>query len=172
VTWSLRPASIGDAERLAAFGHRVFSETFAADNDPAQLARYVDAAYTPDVQARELRDPAITTWLACDADDRMIGFAQMRRGPAPPSVIGHAPLELWRLYVDREWHGHGVAAALTKVVVAAAAGEGAGCLWLGVWEHNRRAQAFYRKHGFVPVGAHVFLFGTDEQTDQIWVRAL
>jgi ribosomal protein S18 acetylase RimI-like enzyme len=49
---------------------------------------------------------------------------------------------------------------------------GAETMWLGVWERNVRAQSFYRKHGFAPVGAHVFLFGTEEQTDQIWVRAL
>ena len=172
MTWLVRPGSIGDAERLAAFGHRVFSATFAADNDPLQLARYVDAAYSPAAQASELVDGAITTLLACDAEDRILGFAQVRRGPAPASVMDPAPLELWRLYVDREWHGRGVAAALMKAVVQTAVGEGARTLWLGVWERNSRAQAFYRKHGFAPVGAHVFMFGTEEQTDQIWARAL
>ena len=172
VTCVVRPGSITDAERLAAFGHRVFSDTFAADNDPAQLSSYVDAAYTPEVQAGELANAAITTWLACDADDRLLGFAQVRKGPAPPSVTGPSPLELWRLYVDHEWHGHGVAAALMKAVVEGALNDGAGTLWLGVWERNPRAQAFYRKHGFEPVGAHVFMFGTEEQTDQIWVRVL
>ena len=172
MTWIIRTASVADAQSLAAFGHRVFSDTFAADNDPTQLSRYVDAAYTPAAQAGELADPAITTWLACDADDRPIGFAQVRRGPAPPSVSGPSPLELWRLYVDGQWHGRGVAGALMQTILDAAALEGAGTLWLGVWERNPRAQAFYRKHGFVPVGAHVFLFGTEEQIDQIWARAV
>ncbi|AMY11777.1 Protease synthase and sporulation negative regulatory protein PAI 1 [Luteitalea pratensis] len=172
MTCVVRPGAIADAERLAAFGHRVFAATFAADNDPAQLARYVDAAYTPAVQAAELADAAIATWLACDADDRLLGFAQVRLGPAPASVTGPSPLELWRLYVDHEWHGRGVAADLMQTVCEHAARERAGVLWLGVWERNPRAQAFYRKHGFVPIGAHVFMFGTEEQTDQIWVRAL
>jgi ribosomal protein S18 acetylase RimI-like enzyme len=167
----VRPGTVADAERLAAFGHRVFSATFAADNDRVQLARYVDAAYTPATQAAELADVAIATWLACDADDRVLGFAQVRRGPAPSSVRGPS-LELWRLYVDQEWHGQGVATALMKTVLGAAAREGAGTLWLGVWERNPRAQAFYRKHGFTPVGTHVFMFGSEAQTDQIWVRAL
>jgi len=172
VTCIVRPGTADDAARLAAFGHRVFSATFAADNDPVQLARYVDAAYAPAAQAAELADAAIATWLACDADDRLLGFAQVRRGPAPSSVPGPSSLELWRLYVDHEWHGRGVATTLMKTVVDAAAREGAGTLWLGVWERNPRAQAFYRKHGFTPVGTHVFMFGTEEQTDQIWVRAL
>ncbi|WP_255964558.1 GNAT family N-acetyltransferase, partial [Staphylococcus aureus] len=29
-------------------------------------------------------------------------------------------------------------------------------IWLGVWEHNPRAQAFYKRHGFKVVGEHHF----------------
>jgi ribosomal protein S18 acetylase RimI-like enzyme len=36
-----------------------------------------------------------------------------------------------------------------------------------VWERNRRAQAFYKKSGFVDVGTQTFLVGTDEQTDRV-----
>ena len=43
-------------------------------------------------------------------------------------------------------------------------------LWLGVWERNERANAFYRKCNFVDVGAHVFMVGSDAQTDRILVR--
>jgi ribosomal protein S18 acetylase RimI-like enzyme len=42
---------------------------------------------------------------------------------------------------------------------------GARTLWLGVWEHNARAIAFYRKHGFRQIGSHPFLLGQDLQTD-------
>jgi GNAT superfamily N-acetyltransferase len=44
--------------------------------------------------------------------------------------------------------------------------------WLGVWERNPRANAFYRKVGFTDVGSHVFMVGTDPQTDRIMVRHL
>jgi len=49
---------------------------------------------------------------------------------------------------------------------------GARTMWLGVWERNPRGQAFYRKVGFTPVGTQSFVFGTESQTDQIWMRAL
>jgi len=45
-------------------------------------------------------------------------------------------------------------------------------LWLGVWERNPRAIAFYTKCGLVDVGAHAFIFGTEEQTDRVMARAL
>jgi ribosomal protein S18 acetylase RimI-like enzyme len=44
-------------------------------------------------------------------------------------------------------------------------------LWLGVWERNPRAIAFYAKCGFVDVGEHAFIFGTEEQTDRVMARA-
>jgi RimJ/RimL family protein N-acetyltransferase len=49
----------------------------------------------------------------------------------------------------------------------AARHRGAKTLWLGVWERNHRARAFYAKCGFRDVGDHIFLFGTDPQTDLV-----
>jgi len=42
-------------------------------------------------------------------------------------------------------------------------------LWLGVWERNPRAIAFYKKVGFVDRGSHEFLVGSDRQTDRVLV---
>ena len=45
-------------------------------------------------------------------------------------------------------------------------------LWLGVWERNPRAIAFYRKAGFVEVGSHTFVLGSDPQRDLVLVAPL
>jgi len=45
-------------------------------------------------------------------------------------------------------------------------------LWLGVWEHNHRARAFYRKWNFHDVGTHVFHLGEDLQTDILMQRSI
>ncbi len=45
-------------------------------------------------------------------------------------------------------------------------------MWLGVWERNPRAIAFYIKSGFVEVGSHVFIVGNDRQTDLVLVSSL
>jgi len=87
-------------------------------------------------------------------------------------VRGPAPLELKRLYVARAWHGHGVAQALMDAALTAARAHGAQTLWLGVWERNARAAAFYRKYGFTRVGEHTFVLGTDPQTDWVLARPL
>ena len=83
---------------------------------------------------------------------------------APPRI------ELKRLYVARAWHGRGVAQALMDAALDAARARGAQKLWLGVWERNPRAVAFYAKYGFVRVGEHTFVLGGDAQTDWLFVR--
>ena len=49
-----------------------------------------------------------------------------------------------------------------------------GCdvIWLGVWERNPRAIAFYEKMGFATVGGHSFMLGRDLQHDLVMSRAL
>jgi diamine N-acetyltransferase len=168
---TVRRGISSDAGSLAELAARTFRDTFAAHNDPQDMALHVAQAYGPVQQGRELADPNIMTLLA-DVGGQAVGYAQLRRGPAPACVAGEAPIELWRLYVDREWHGHGIAQELMRHVDLEARRGAARTLWLGVWERNQRAKAFYRKWSFVDVGSHVFMVGSDAQTDRILVRSL
>ena len=45
-------------------------------------------------------------------------------------------------------------------------------MWLGVWEHNPRAQRFYEKNGFRIVGRHTFQLGYDPQTDLLMQKEI
>jgi len=76
------------------------------------------------------------------------------------------------LYVAAAWHGRGVARALMAAAAAEAERRGAQTLWLGVWERNARAQAFYRKWNFRDVGEHIFQLGADRQRDILMERSL
>ncbi len=160
-----------DAAALAELAARIFQDTFAADNDPADMALFLAETYGVRQQGGELVDPAITTFLA-EVDGVLAGYAQLRRSDVPTCVTGDTPIELWRLYVSQAWHGRGVARDLMAAVEQTARRLGARTLWLGVWEHNARAQAFYHKYGFTDVGAHDFLLGTDRQVDRIYQRSL
>jgi diamine N-acetyltransferase len=168
---TIRPGTVEDAQLLAAFARRTFAETFAAQNDPARLAAFLDATYGAEQQRRELADPDWTTLLAED-DGALAGFAQVRDRPVPACVRAPAPLELGRLYVDRPWHGTGVAGALMDEVLRVATERGGRSLWLGVWQENPRAIAFYRRWGFEIAGEQVFEVGGDPQTDWVMVRVL
>ena len=171
MTVVMRAAVPDDAAKLAEIARRTFEETFGAVNDPADMALHLSGAYGLAQQSAELADPGISTILAEGGAD-LAGYAQLREGPAPPCVSGPRPVELRRFYVDRPWQGQGVAQTLMLAVLEEASRRGAGTLWLGVWERNDRAQAFYRKCGFVDVGSQPFMLGRDRQTDRIMTRPL
>jgi GNAT superfamily N-acetyltransferase len=168
---TIRKAALGDAVVLADLARTTFYDTFAATNDAADMALHLQRAYGVPQQAKELEDAGITTLLV-EQDGSAIAYAQIRDDHVPECVTGAAPVELWRFYVRSEWHGRGVAQPLMDRVRAEARQRGARTLWLGVWERNDRARAFYAKCGFVDVGEHVFLFGTDPQTDRVMVSPL
>ena len=83
-----------------------------------------------------------------------------------------ANLELMRIYLDNGWHGRGLAQALLKEVVRAARTLGGDSIWLGVWERNGRAIAFYEKSGFRRVGATEFRLGDRLHQDLVMVAEL
>lgn len=168
---TIRVAADADAPVLAELARRTFYDTFAASNDPADMELYLSQAYGPDQQGREISDPSMTTLLV-EHESEAIAYAQLRNDHVPECVTGPAPIELWRFYVRHGWHGRGVAQSLMERVMLEARHRGAQTMWLGVWERNDRARAFYRKCGFVEVGDHIFLFGTDPQTDLVMTLQL
>jgi ribosomal protein S18 acetylase RimI-like enzyme len=167
----IRQSRPEEAAALSALAERLFRDAFGDQNRPADLEMYIRKAYGERQQAAELEDQDVNT-LMVEVDGRLAGFAQIRSGNPPHCVPAPSPLELWRFYVDGRFHGRGVAQALMKAVVGAARTRGADTLWLGVWERNPRAQAFYRKCGFEDVGQQGFLVGTDLQTDRVMALRL
>jgi GNAT superfamily N-acetyltransferase len=163
----LRDAGIADAAQLAEFGARTFRETFAADNSDEDMRAHLDASFGPAIQRREIEDPDIDSLVLVDVSGRWLGFAQLRARSSAPGVPPEGSIELWRFYVDQPWHGKGVAGPLMSGAKQRAMERGATSLWLGVWERNSRAQAFYRKHGFAGVGRKTFVVGSDPQSDDV-----
>ncbi len=166
---SIRVAGPDDALVLAELAETTFRETFAAVNTPANMDLHCLSSYGEARQARELSDPAWLTLLCAEAD-QPVGFAQLRRGDAPDCVAGARPAEIHRFYVRQPWHGSGVARELMNTCLGRLAEGDADIIWLGVWEHNPRAIAFYRRYGFTEVGDHVFPVGDDPQRDIVMVR--
>lgn len=119
----------------------------------------------------ELADPAVT-YLVAETGGAAFAYAMLRLGAVPDEVRGPHPIEVVRFYVDHGHHGTGAAQSLMHAVEEAARNQGRATLWLGVWEHNPRAIAFYRKLGFVDVGSHEFVLGTDRQVDRLMARTL
>lgn len=167
----VRYATAADAALLAEIGAKTFYDTFAADNTPENMAAYLGESFGADIQAAELSDPS-NCFLIAEKDGAAVGYAKLHFGEAPACVGDPHAVELQRIYVLNDWIGHGIGAALMQSCVREAASRGHTTLWLGVWEHNPRAIAFYQKWGFEQAGAHVFQLGDDPQTDLVMRRIL
>jgi ribosomal protein S18 acetylase RimI-like enzyme len=163
---TVRRAVPRDAPSLAVLAERTFRDAFADRNSPENVDLHCRKYFAPDIQAREISDPWLLTTVA-EADGEMVGFTQLRLSQhATPG--GHArQAELSRIYVTAAWQGRGVAQQLMQDAIDAAARAGSDRLWLGVWEHNPKAIAFYRKFGFEVTGEHAFMLGQDRQRDVI-----
>ena len=171
--FEIRVATLSDSELLARIGAETFYDTFAKDNTPADMAAYLAKSFSPEIQARELAEPDSFFLVAETAGDReAAGYARLVWSHAPDCVDATRPVEILRLYGCRPWIGKGAAAVLMQRSLDEAARGRADVVWLGVWEHNHRAQAFYRKWGFVEAGDHQFVLGTDVQRDVIMMRRL
>jgi ribosomal protein S18 acetylase RimI-like enzyme len=167
----IRTATPADAEPLAALAQRTFRDTFADDNSADDIEAYVRNSFSLDRVRVELADNANTFLLAfMDGQKHPDGYAKLRTGTTDRSVTGEDPVELQRLYVDRSAIGHGVGAALMQASLDAARSAGHRTLWLGVWERNARAIAFYERWQFETVGDHEFRLGSDPQRDLIMAR--
>lgn len=168
---TIRRGTLQDGALLSELGARTFCETFAVDNTPEDLAAYIATSFNVAQQTAELEDPA-STFLIAEVDGHAAGYARLNDGEPAKSVAGANPVELVRLYVSREWLGRGIGEQLMRACIDEARQAGHETIWLGVWERNERAQAFYRKWNFRAVGEHMFQLGSDRQRDILMERTL
>lgn len=168
---TIRRANVRDAQALATIAEATFRDTFAAENTAEDMDAFCKARYGESKQADEIASPNMIT-LLCEHGQTLAGFAQLRFGEAPRCVVADAPGEIQRLYVARAFHGLGAAHQLMKESLTQMSSRKRDVVWLGVWERNFRATAFYRKFGFVEVGDHEFVLGSDRQRDIVMARAV
>ncbi len=167
----IRPATSNDAAALASLAETIFRDTFTTGTSTADMDLYCARSFGPEIQQKEILDTGLTTLLA-QIDRELVAYAQVRLEAPHAAIAAKRPSELCKLYVRREWQGRGVAQGLMTQAMATAAGAGADYIWLGVWEHNPKAIAFYRKYAFKPVGEKIFQLGDDAQRDLILGTAL
>lgn len=160
-----------DALALSTLGEKTFRETFARDNNPLDMELFVRKTFGANLQEKEIADNRRQIFLATE-NDKAIGYLHLFNGPVESSVGGPRPIEILRFYVDSPWHGTGVAHQLMEAAIQNSVDQGFKTLWLGVWEKNFKAQAFYRKWSFRETGFHTFYLGTDPQIDLIMERMI
>jgi len=143
---------------------KTFYQTFHASNTEKDMTKYLSENFTPEKLAKEINNPSSEFYIV-EFGNVAIGYLKINTGDAQTESVSENALEIERIYVLQEYHGKKVGQLLFDKAVNLAKERRCEYIWLGVWEENPRAIAFYRKNGFVEFGKHVFQLGTDQQTD-------
>jgi diamine N-acetyltransferase len=167
--FQVRIATLSDSLLLAQIGAETFRDSYAADNSPENMAAYLEASFSPETQARELADPD-SLFLIIETEHTPAGYARLKFGTSPETVVARTPMEIARFYSRKPWIGKGVGGRLMQACLQRADAASCDVVWLDVWERNPRAIAFYRKWGFVEAGHQTFILGDDLQHDLVMTR--
>lgn len=128
------------------------------------MQKYLDNSLSLKQLSDELADESCEFYFAI-YENAVIGYLKVNHGDAQTELKDQSSLEIERIYVLKEYHGKAVGQLLYERALQIANQREADHVWLGVWEKNPRAIAFYKKNGFVEFDKHIFRLGEDDQTD-------
>jgi ribosomal protein S18 acetylase RimI-like enzyme len=160
----IQPITIHDLETLQQLSRQTFFETFAHQNTEANMTHYLETAFSLEKLSEELLEPDAAFFFSL-WNDEPVGYLKIILNKHPDGHRDPRYMEIERIYVRSTFHGKGVAGILFEKALSIARNNLIGYVWLGVWEHNPRAIAFYSKYGFSAFGKHDFFLGEDRQTD-------
>ncbi|WP_242505331.1 GNAT family N-acetyltransferase [Bifidobacterium pseudolongum] len=148
-----------------------FAETFASLNTEEDMEQYNERHFSTDELQREIDNPD-STFVVAKVDGVPAGYMKVNVGDAQTEEMLGNRMEVQRLYILRQYKRNGLGARFMHTAFDMARVQGKSVIWLGVWEHNDAAIAFYKRMGFVQFGSHDFVLGEDRQTDLLMEAAV
>lgn len=160
-----------DLRQLQKISVETFTETFKDQNSPENMKAYLERAYNLDQLEQELANRS-SQFFFVYLTQEVAGYLKVNTDEAQSEAMGADSLEVERIYVKNKFQKHGLGKQLLNKALEIALEQKKKKIWLGVWEENENAIAFYQKKGFVQTGAHSFYMGDDEQVDLIMTKTL
>ena len=153
-----------DVLHLQHIGKATFTETFAWCNTSENMLFYLNFNFNTDHLLAQINNPDSEFYFAVSGTE-IVGYLKINLAAAQTELQDAMGLEIERIYVLKAFQGKKVGQLLFDKAVQIAQSYGKSYLWLGVWEENNQAIAFYKKNGFVVFDTHIFRLGKDVQTD-------
>ncbi|WP_172196018.1 GNAT family N-acetyltransferase [Saccharibacillus qingshengii] len=160
-----------DVHALREVSIETFNDTFGKQNKPENMQAYLAKAFTETQLRRELAT-VNSTFFFLYADGELAGFMKVNTDEAQSEPMDGDSFEIERIYIRQAFQKQGLGSVLIHKAFELAAAQKKRKIWLGVWEKNDNAVAFYEQKGFVRTGAHSFYMGDEEQTDWILTKML
>jgi ribosomal protein S18 acetylase RimI-like enzyme len=171
MTTNLKKCSLEDLLKLQEISCETFNETFKHQNSPENLRAYLERAYNLNQLKNELSN-IYTEFFFIYFNNDVAGYLKVNTNGAQSEKMGDESLEIERIYIRSKFQKHGLGKYLINKAMEVAVKENKKKIWLGVWEKNENAIAFYKKMGFAQTGAHSFNMGDEEQIDFIMTKTL
>ena len=162
---------VSDVEQLQSISIETFVDTFKDQNTEEDLKEYLDRAYNTKQLTAEIHQ-AGTDFYFLEDSGIIVGYLKINIDDAQSEKDHPLALEVERIYVLPQHKRKGYGKLLLEFAYLRAKELNRTGIWLGVWEHNYNALAFYKKMGFQRVGEHTFVMGDDAQVDYIMLKEL
>ena len=168
---SIRPLETTDLRALQKLSVETFVDTFIDSNTADDLASCMDSLYNTEKLAREFAAKHSYFYFV-EVEDQVAGYLKLNTRYEQTEGQRDDSLEIERLYILPHYKGLHLGSKLMKFALDLAKEKGKKRVWLGVWEHNEPAKAFYSHWGFTRFSQHTFPVGSDPQTDELWELTL
>jgi ribosomal protein S18 acetylase RimI-like enzyme len=170
-SFAVERINIGEVKDLQEMSIKTFFDTFSWGTSPENMNAYLDTSLSLEKLTTELNHPESEFYFALLGNIR-VGYLKLNFGQAQTELKAPSAMEIERIYILNEHQGKKIGQALLTQALEIAIQKKMEYVWLGVWEKNIKALSFYQKHGFVQMGSHAFMMGTEEQTDLIMKKDL
>ncbi len=167
----LKKCSHEDLKILQKISIETFNDTFKDQNSPENMKAYLESAFHSKQLEKELSTVS-SQFFFVYFNHEVAGYLKVNTNEAQSEEMGDESLEIERIYIKNKFQKHGLGKYLFNKAVEIALESNKKKIWLGVWEKNENAIAFYEKMGFVQTGAHSFYMGDEEQIDFIMIKTL
>jgi diamine N-acetyltransferase len=171
MTISITKCTLEDLLSLQKISYDTFMETFKEQNSPENMNAYLERAFNRNQLEKEISNPA-SQFFFVYFHDEVAGYLKVNINDAQSEQMGEESLEIERIYIKSTFQKHGLGKYLFNKALEIAQELQKKKIWLGVWERNENAIAFYKKMGFVQTGTHSFIMGDEEQLDFIMTKTL
>lgn len=171
MTVNIKKCTFKDLSKLQGISYETFTETFKQQNSPENMNAYLHRAFNLKQLEKELSNIS-SQFFFIYFNDEIAGYLKINTNDAQSEAMGDESLEIERIYIKNKFQKHGLGKYLLNKALEIAIEHRKTIIWLGVWEKNENAIAFYKKMGFVQNGAHSFYMGDEEQLDFIMMRTL
>lgn len=171
MTINIKKCTLEDSRKLQEISYETFNETFKHQNSPENMNAYLQRAFNLKQLEKELSNIS-SQFFFVYFNNEVAGYLKVNTNDAQSEKMDDESLEIERIYIKNKFQKHGLGKYLLNKVMENAMERNKKKIWLGVWEKNENAIAFYKKMGFVQTGAHSFYMGDEEQMDFIMTKTL